>query len=195
VTQRDLQREYVATESGGEPAPRTLGPEILGLAFVGVAMLTALLTPEDAYERYEWLRAFADGVARHFNVINEMAAASHFPGATRVVLALLWTLTVPAAVFIWWHPGMLGRDGEALRRMRIVGRLPWVGLLALLVGILPNSYTLDGSTDFSVFMQFVGASRLALGSIAGVYCALVAFVLSIVARVIDPRLSVHAPKE
>lgn len=161
--------------------------EKLSLAFVGVAVLLAMLVPENTYEQHEALRAFVDSVALYFNVINEFSAASSFPGATRVVLVLMWSLVVPMALLLRLYPGVLRWREEDLRRLGILGRLVWFIFLAAFGGILPNVVTVEGGGRAEAWIRVGAGSRLALGIMAGTYCAAVAFVLAWVPLLLDPR--------
>jgi hypothetical protein len=166
------------------------GAEKAGGAFIALAVLLALIVPEDLYERSEALRAFVNWMAVRIPAVDEFAGVSDFPGATRVVVAVLWACVLPLAAFIWLVPGMIRWKEEALRRIGLM-RLAALGVIAGAV-IVPMAIhispaDLEGYSSTDIVTRLVSSSRIGLGIVGGLYCAATAFMLACVPRLLNPR--------
>lgn len=168
-----------------------LGVEKVWLAFIAFAVVLTFVMPEDLYDRSAAVSSFVDWMARYISSVNEFAAASKFPGTTRVVLPVLWALVPPVAIFMWAYPGLIRWNEAGLRRAGIL-RLAVLALVVAFAVVLPNivtitAYTMESSMAVDRLLRLVISSRLVFGVVSGAYCALTAFLLACVPRLLDPR--------
>jgi hypothetical protein len=170
--------------------PSWSGAEKIVGAFVVLAVALALATPEDLYANSAAVRGFADWMANRIGAIHEFATVSDFPGTTRVVLAVLWALVVPLAVLLWLTPGSVRWNTDALRRAGLA-RLAALAVIAgavivpMVMHIAPVD--LDKHGSIHAITRLVSSSRLALGTIGGLYCGATAFLLALVPRLLNPK--------
>lgn len=181
----EMQRTALDPE---QPGSRVIEKTCAAYVFVGVVLAFAI--PESLYQRSELVRLFCNWMALRLHVIDELALISQFPGTTRVVLAVLWVLVLPGALFIWLTPGSIPWREDALRRVGIM-RLAALGVIASSV-IIPavmqiRPDDLDSHSAIMAITRLVSSSRLALGFFGGIYCGVTAVLLACVPRLLNPK--------